>query len=207
MKKQILLSLVAAGLMTVALSAAAFEAGDWTFKLGMTNIDPDNSNGTVAGLDLSVDDDTSLSFLGEYFFTDAIGLELLASLPFDHDWTVGGLDGGNVKHLPPTLSLKYHFNNSSRLIPYVGAGVNYTIFFDEDTHGALNTAVGDDVDLDNSLGLALQAGVDFMIDEQLFFNVDVRYIDIDSDVKIDGKKVGKANIDPVLVGVHMGYRF
>jgi outer membrane protein len=76
----------------------------------------------------------------------------------------------------------------SPLIPYLGLGVNYTIFFDEDTHGDLKDS---DVSLDNSLGLAAQAGVDFMIDEQLFFNEDVRYIDIDADVKVDGTRLSR----------------
>jgi outer membrane protein len=203
MKKEILISLaIAAGLALASTQASAYEAGDWRSTIGMTNIDPKQQNRT--DLNIQVDDATQLSFTGAYFFTDSLAVELLASLPFEHDMSAGGTEGVSTKHLPPTLNLQWHFNNSSKITPYVGAGLNYTIFFSTRTYGVYSAA---DVDIDNSLGYSLQAGLDYQIDENLFFNIDLRYIDIESDVKVDGTSIGDVEIDPTLVGVSLGYRF
>jgi outer membrane protein len=203
MKKEILISLaIAAGLALASTQASAYEAGDWRTTIGMTNIDPKQQNRT--DLSIQVDDATQLSFTGAYFFTDSLAVELLASLPFEHDMSASGVEGVSTKHLPPTLNLQWHFNNTSKITPYVGAGLNYTIFFSTRTYGVYS---GADVDIDNSLGYSLQAGLDYQIDENLFFNIDLRYIDIESDVKVDGTSIGDVEIDPTLVGISLGYRF
>jgi outer membrane protein len=211
MKNVLQISLVglAATSMLMSGAALAYEAGDWRATAGMTSIDPEQDNGSVAGgLDVVVDDDTQLTFTGAYMFTPAWGLELLASLPFEHDFTVGGLATGSTKHLPPTLSAQYHFNSAGKLIPYVGLGVNYTIFFSEKTYGALDSALGGaDLDLDNSVGVALQAGVDYLIDDNFFVNLDLRYISIEPDAQLNGADIGTVDINPTTVGLSLGYRF
>jgi len=207
MKQQILFAAIAATAI-LASPVGAFEAGDWTFKTGMTNVDPKQNNGSPADLDVVVDDDASLSLTGQYFFTPAVSLELLASLPFEHEYTVAGLGTGSTKHLPPTLSVQYHFNSAGKVIPYVGVGVNYTTFFSQKASGALEAFLaGSELKLDDSTGLALQAGVDYMLTDQLFFNVDVRYISIEPDAKLDGAKIGTVKINPTTVGLNIGYRF
>ncbi|MEE4186150.1 MAG: OmpW family outer membrane protein [Gammaproteobacteria bacterium] len=206
MKHKNLLSLAAAVCLTtaVALPASAYDAGDWTFKAGLTNVDPEQTNGDTAVGELVIDDDSSLSLLGSYFVADNVAIELLASLPFEHDWTVGGLVGGSVQHLPPTLSLQYYFNNNSPFVPYVGLGLNYTIFFSEEAFGDL---AGANVDIEDSFGIAAQVGADYNFTDQLFMNLDVRYIQIESDVKVNGTVIGEAEINPLVVGINVGYRF
>jgi len=204
MKKRTIsaLAALAATASLVAAPASAYDKGDWRTTIGITNIQPDNP---VLDDGATVDDATQLSFTGAYFFTDSLALELLASLPFQHDVSVPEAGAGiSIKHLPPTLSLQWHFNNSSPVTPYVGAGANWTIFFDETGYGAL---AGADVELDDSFGYALQAGLDYAFTDNLFMNVDVRYIDIESDVKIGGSDIGKADINPVTAGVSIGYKF
>jgi outer membrane protein len=137
--------------------------------------------------------------------TDVWGLELLAAVPFKHD--IDLLDGTNVgstKHLPPTLSLQYHFMPTEQFQPYVGVGINFTSFFDEKTTGVLE---GVNLDLGDSWGLAGQIGFDVLFNDDWFFNLDVRYIDIDTKARLDGVSIGKVEIDPWVVGGHIGYRF
>lgn len=196
--------------MLIAGPAAAFEAGDVLVRAGMTNVDPKQDNGDAAGLQIDVDDDTQVGFTGEYFITSSLGIELLASLPFEHDVSLGGVQIGSTKHLPPTLSLNYHFNTDGNFIPYVGAGVNYTNFFDEDDNGVLSELVGTDVDfeLDDSWGVAVQAGVDMLVQENTLINFSVRWADIDADVDVSGLgTVGEAEIDPIIISLMLGYKF
>jgi outer membrane protein len=210
MKNALPISLAAFAAATLLLSGSvmAYEAGDWRATAGMTSIDPEQDNGSPAGLDVAVDDDTQLTFTGAYMITPAWGVELLASLPFEHDYTVAGLATGSTKHLPPTLSAQYHFNSAGRLIPYVGLGVNYTIFFSQKTTGALeNFLAGADLELQNSVGVAVQAGVDYMIDDNLFVNLDLRYISIEPDAELNGAKIGTVDINPTTIGLSLGYRY
>ncbi|NEK92069.1 MAG: OmpW family protein, partial [Xanthomonas euvesicatoria] len=100
----------------------------------------------------------------EYFIADNLGIEVLAALPFEHDIALRGLGRvGSTKHLPPVISLQYHFNSQGRLSPFVGAGINYTRFFSTDTRGAL---AGSELELDDSWGLALHAGVDYKLSDR-----------------------------------------
>ena len=144
---------MAAGALLLSPLTRAAEEGEWKVRVGVGNVDPKSSNGEV----VSVDSGTALVFNGTYMFTDNVGLEVLAATPFSHDITL--LDGtavGETKHLPPTVSLQYHFNTEGAFHPYVGAGLNYTLFFDEETEGPL---AGGDLDLDASFGPAVQLGL------------------------------------------------
>ncbi|WP_170400342.1 OmpW/AlkL family protein [Ruegeria arenilitoris] len=187
-------------LVALAAPAMAQNQGDWTVGIGVGYLDPKSDNGTLTGgLDVEVDSDTRPIFTVEYFVRDNLGIELLAATPFKHDITLNGsIDAGSVKHLPPTLSLNYHFPTNSVWKPYVGAGLNYTIFFDEELPG---------LELDNSFGIALQAGLDYMVTEKGAVRLNVRWFDIDSDVSLGGTDVGTAEIDPWLVGVSYVHSF
>ena len=211
MKKQMIIALAAVAAMASG-SVFAFEGGDWTFKGGVTSVDPKQDNSGVDGLDIAVSEDSSLSLLGTYFFTPGLALELLASLPFEHAYVVSDADGvlgaGSTKHLPPTLSLQYHFNSGGTIIPYVGVGLNYTVFFSQKNNAQLTESLaGATAKLDDSTGYALQAGLDYMFTDQLFMNLDLRYIDIEPDLKVDGAKVGTVKINPTTVGINIGYKF
>jgi outer membrane protein len=211
MKKQMIIALAAVAAMASG-SAMAFEGGDWTFKAGVTNIDPQQDNSGVDGVAIAVSDDTAISLTGAYFFTPGLALELLASTPFEHAYVVA-IDGaavgaGSTQQLPPTLSLQYHFNSGGTIVPYVGGGLNYTLFFSQkstfDSNGPL---AGADAQLDDSAGYALQAGIDYMFTDNLFMNLDLRYIDIEPDLKVNGTKIGTVKINPTTVGLNIGYKF
>jgi outer membrane protein len=216
MNKKFVAALLSVAVVSGVFSTSAFaarEAGDWIFRVGMTNIDPKQGNGEleapVPGLPIDVDDDTQVSFTGAYMFTPNLGVELLASLPFEHDIFVAGVNVGSTQHLPPTLNLQWYFNPQGQFQPYVGAGVNYTTFFSEEWNlqNLDPSLAGVNPSLDDSWGYDLQVGVDFEIAENLLVNFDVRYIDIDSDLKLNGNTLAKVEIDPLTVGVSLGWKF
>lgn len=138
-----------------------------------------------------------------YFFTKNIAAELVLTYPQQVDIKAGGAKLGHVDALPPSLMLQYHFTDMGAFKPYVGLGVNYTIF----TKNSFNTALGK-ISVDNStVGLAGQIGADFMLDKNWSVNVDAKYIQMETDVKAGGTKIGKLGLNPVTWGVGLGYRF
>ncbi|WP_417506122.1 OmpW family outer membrane protein [Marinomonas gallaica] len=183
--------------------AMAHEAGDMFVRGGLINVMPDESS---TGLDLGVGNDLQVGLTATYMYSDNVGIELLAATPFTHDVTLAGAGKiGEVSHLPPSLMAQYYFGNAESTVrPYVGAGLNYTVFFDEETTGAI---AGTDLDLDNSFGLALQAGVDYNISKNLFVNASLWYMDISTDVKLDGVKSAELDIDPLGFMASVGYTF
>ena len=187
---------LAALVAALAMPALAQQAGDWTIGLGAGSVMPKDDNGTVAGnLDVEVGNDARPTLTVEYFVRDNIGIELLAATPFKHDVNVKGLGKvGSVEHLPPTLSVNYHWDTGSAFKPYAGIGLNYTNLWDEQTEGALD---GADLDLKHSFGLAVQAGADWWLNDRSALRATVRWIDIDSDVYLNGSKIGEVEIDPI----------
>jgi outer membrane protein len=158
--------------------------------------------------------DISTSFIPEldvsYFFTENFAAELvLGTTPHNisgKDGVVNNLAIGHVWLLPPTLTLQYHFTQFGNFKPYVGAGVNYTIFYAENAKGAFSN-----LNVQNSFGFALQGGFDYMFDQHWGFNVDVKKIWLQPDAKATLlgaiPVTGKVKIDPWLVGVGVTYRF
>jgi outer membrane protein len=182
----------------------AHEAGDLVTRVGATWVDPKQNNNDI----VDVDDAWSAGVTVTYFIKDWLALDLLAAWPFEHDIKLkdpGGTKVGSTKHLPPTLSVQYHFIPDGAVQPYVGVGVNYTYFFDEDTSGPLS---GADLDLDNSWGYALQLGFDFEITERIVGNLDFRYISIKSEnAEVDDTDIGDVEIDPFVGSLMIGYKF
>ena len=193
---------LACGLVSPAFAA---EAGSWSFSLGAHVVDPSSGNGSLAGgaLKADVGSDWKPTITAEYFFTPNLGLEVLASLPFEHDISLNGAKAGSTKHLPPTFTLQYHFDGET-VSPFIGAGVNYTLFFDQQTSGPL---AGAELDLGNSWGLAAHAGVDFRLADNRAIRLDVRWMDIDTDVSVNGADVGTVKIDPLVYGVAYVWNF
>jgi len=190
-------------LVTAALTlpAQAKEQGDWLVRFGGSNVDPKSDNSDI----VSVDSQFGVTFNFSYFMTRNLAIELLAALPYKHDISL--LDGthvGSTKHLPPTVSLQYHFLPDAGIQPYFGLGFNYTQFFSEKTRGPL---AGTDLDLDSSWGWAGEVGVDFPLNDKWLINLNARYIDIDTDAKLDGASLGTVEIDPWVYGAHLGYKF
>lgn len=196
--------LVAAALMVPV--AHAHQAGDILVRGGAATVTPNSSGDDVLGTGhLDPDTNTQLGLTLSYMLTDNWGVELLAATPFSHSVSTAGLgEVAKIKHLPPTLMGQYYFGNAqSKVRPYVGAGINYTTFFDEKGRGALD---GTSVKLDDSWGLAVQAGLDMKVTDNWFVNASAWYIDIDTDVET---AVGtfKTEIDPMVLMVGLGYRF
>jgi outer membrane protein len=216
------------GLLALSSAAQALEAGDWIIRGGATYVDPNDDSDEiealgvpVPGTGVDVDSDTSFGFTIGYMMTDNWGIELLAATPFKHnigpnDVTAALLGSsssiGSTKHLPPTLSVNYHFQPKASWRPYVGLGVNYTYFFSEDTSGAVEAAGYSDLELDSSWGLAAQAGIDIDLTKNIFLNLNARYIDIDTDAKITGfglptLTVDNVEIDPWVFSIGIGTTF
>jgi len=198
------LALALAGLATPALAQSA---GDWTLGVGVHQVNPKSGNGALAGgtLALDVDSDVKPTITFEYFVRQNLGIEVLAALPFKHDIAIDGLGTvGSTRHLPPTVSLQYHFNSAGTVSPFVGAGINYTTFFSEESSGAL---AGDRLKLGDSWGLAAHAGLDFKVGERGAVRVDVRWADIDTEVSLNGARQGSANIDPLVYGAAYVWKF
>ncbi|MDN2581359.1 OmpW family protein [Aquibium sp. ELW1220] len=161
----------------------------------------------VAGSGLGYGDTVVPELDISYYFTDNVALELILGT------TRAGIHGtdsaaalgtvGKTWLLPPTLTLQYHFTQFGAFKPYVGAGVNYTIFYNQAGHGALT-----DIDVEDSFGLAAQVGFDYMLDEHWGLNLDVKKLFLEPDWSAnDGTLTGKAKLDPWLIGTGLTYRF
>ncbi len=217
----------------VASSAMAYEAGDIIVRAGVTTVDPQETidpialDGTTLSLSggtssLGLDSSTQLGLTATYMYDSNWGIELLAATPFEHTASATGelVAVGNVvdtKQLPPTLSAVYYFDTSDSFKPYFGAGINYTVFFDEDVSAGADSAfsglglTGADASIDNSLGLAIQLGTDYQLSEQWLINASIRWIDIDTEATItfdNGSKVTTdIEVDPFVYTLAIGYKF
>ncbi|VDS09191.1 Outer membrane protein W precursor [Paracoccus haematequi] len=200
------LCIAAAAALAVVSPVAAQQAGDWTVGLGLANVNPKSDNGTLAGgtVPVSIGDNTRPSVTVEYFIRDNIGVELLGALPFKHSIKSNGAEIGTVKHLPPVVSLQYHFDATPQLKPFVGVGVNFTGFYDAESRGDL---AGSDLRVKNSWGLAAHLGADYWINDRSAVRADVRWIDIDADVTLNGADIGQVEVDPVVAGVSYVMKF
>ncbi len=200
----------AALLALFATDAAAQSAGEFTLGIGVAVVDPKDDNGDLTDNDLEADVEANTRPIAtaEYFVFDNVGIELLVAWPFHHDIELEGLGKvGSTMQLPPTLSVQYHFNGQAgqgSFSPFLGVGINYTLFYDTDTSGALR---GSDLDLDNSFGFAAHAGLDYRVTDRDSIRADIRYIDIDSDAKLDGEDIGTVEVDPFIYGVSYVRRF
>jgi outer membrane protein len=198
--------LALAALANVGVASQAFaEQSPWQIRVRAVHIDPADKSDPVGGVGASDQITVSSKTIPEvditYFFSPNLAAELVLTYPQEHDVSLSGTKIGTFKHLPPTLTAQYHFTPGAQVSPYVGAGVNYTRI--SSVH-LLNGAG----DLDNhSFGLALQAGVDFKIDKNWSINLDVKKVQIRSDVMVGGAKVSEVKVDPVLIGLGVGYRF
>lgn len=198
--------LIAAALALLASPALAQSQGEWTLGFGLANVNPKSDNGVLASgtVPTEIGDSTRPTITAEYFIRDNLGVELLAALPFKHSIKSHGVEIGTVKHLPPVISLQYHFDATEQFKPFVGVGVNFTGFWDGDARGPLS---GSELRVKNSWGLAAHLGGDYWINERAAIRADLRWIDIDADVTLDGADIGKVEVDPVVVGISYVMKF
>lgn len=188
-----------------ALSLSAMAETPWLVRARAVHIDPADKSDPLAGVGasdrLSVSSKTIPELDISYFFTPNIAAELVLTYPQKHDVYLDGKSIGTFRHLPPTLLAQYHFLPGAQFDPYVGAGVNWTTF---SKNRLLNGAASLEHD---SVGLAVQAGVDVKLTGNWSLNLDVKKMRLRSDVLIGGAKASAVRVDPVLLGVGVGYRF
>jgi len=198
--KSLLLALIA-----VASSQAMAQESPWLVRARAVHVEPDNKSDPVGGVGaadtIKVANKTIPELDITYFFTPHIAAELILTYPQKHKVRLNGAEIGSFKHLPPTLNLQYHFAPGATINPYIGAGVNYTRMSSVKLLGGAG-------DLENdSFGLSLQAGIDFRLNEHWSINADVKKVNIRSDVYVGGAKASYVKVDPVLLGLCVGYRF
>jgi len=191
------LALAVAGGLALPMLAQA-QTTPWMVRVHALNLDSANKDST--GLDLTVNNKVFPEVDISYFFTPNIAAELVLTYPQKHTLKAGGAEIGSLKHLPPTLSAQYHFTDLGAFKPYVGAGLNYTRF------SSVNLPAGVSIDK-NSFGLAVGAGFDYEIQKNVYFNVDVKKVQIKTTVSAGGTDLGDFKVDPLLVGVGVGFRF
>ncbi|WP_269913837.1 OmpW/AlkL family protein [Acinetobacter sp. HY1485] len=206
LKKTLVLALLAA-------SSASF-ASNWQVKVGGSVLAPTENHNTLANgtvTDAKVDNGYSFTPSIEYFFNDTgLSAELLLATPFKHDVTAK-VNGQNqkiadFKHLPPTLTAKYNFKNSTGFTPYIGAGLTVAIPFQEHTAGAIE---GKKLKAETAYGAAGQVGFTFAPADAKNWSVfvDTRYARVESDLKLDGQKIGTLKINPWVYTAGFAYRF
>lgn len=193
----------------------------WQFRLrGLGVVANESATISAIGGDVSISDDLIPELDITYFFTKNIAAELILGTTKHDVHTVGSdlspigggianVDLGSVRLLPPTLLAQYHFYPNETVKPYIGAGINYTLFYDVDAGNTVK-----DVEYDNALGFAFQIGSDFFFTDNFFVNLDVKYILLKTDVTVDASNLAaglsipaEVEINPLLVGLGFGYRF
>ena len=182
---------------------SGIHAGDVLVRLRAISIMPQvSTNNTLSALNVDVNNAIVPELDFTYMIRDNIGVELiLATSRHQLTSSLGNLGGVNV--LPPTLLLQYHFNHQGKIRPYVGAGVNYTYFYNDGLHaGDQQISVKR-----SSFGPALQAGVDVQVTKTVFANVDVKKIWMKTDASLNGASLGTLHIDPWIVGFGVGMKF
>ncbi|NNG81087.1 OmpW family outer membrane protein [Acinetobacter sp. ANC 5378] len=200
----------------MGMSASAM-AGQWQVKVGASALAPQNDdNGT---LDLTsknlgyqkavVSNEVNFTPSIEYIFDNSpLSVELLLAAPFKHDVNIGPFaEAASFKHLPPTITAKYNFKNSTRFTPYVGVGATVVVPWDEKLK---NDAAGlGKLDADVAYGVAGQVGFNFQPADAKNWGVyaDVRYADVKTDLTLDGAKIGELEVNPWVYTVGYSYKF
>ena len=209
---------VALGMVLVMfLAPAVTDAGDWILRLRAISIDPNESSEEIGelGSEVAVDSATVPEVDITYMFTERLGLEVVAAIA-DHDLSatggaVNGADLGTVSLLPPTAVLQLHPFPGGLFDFYIGAGVNFTTFYDYDLSDDLAGLGVTDIEFDDSFGLAGNIGLSVYLGDHFHFNGDIKYIQITTDAEVIAGSatldtVG-VDIDPWVYGVGVGWKF
>ena len=187
----------AALIALLGMSASAM-AGQWQVKVGGSVISPTGDTETALGT-VKADDELAFTPSVEYFFNDNISAELLLATPIGHDVLLDGDKAAKIKHLPPTITAKYNFKNSTGFTPYIGVGATAFIAWDEE---GVNSVKED-------FGYAAQIGFNFQPADAKNWGVfaDVRYADLNPEVNVNGTTKFKLDIDPVIYTLGYSYKF
>ena len=204
MKFSATLRLVAIAAAALALQPAQAEEGALMVRVRALHLDSANKDST--GLGLSINNKTFPEIDFSYFVTPNIAAELILTYPQKQRLYSNGTEIGSLKHLPPTLTLQYHFNPTGTIRPYAGAGVNYTNFSSVEFTPAVQAALHPGIK-HNSWGLAWQVGADVEITKGTYLNFDLKKVKLGTTVYSAGAEAGKFKVDPVLASVGLGWRF
>ena len=212
--------ILSTSLLALPNLSMAYEAGELLMRVGSATVSPESrSDGTnlLPNDSVSANDNTQLGLSATYMLTNNLGLEILAASPFTHDIKAKGpnLDGANIgeaKQLPPTVTAQYYFLDSNSAIqPYAGVGLNFTVFFEEETGEDAEALGYDSLSLDNSTGLTAQVGIDYKVNQNVFINASAMYAQIGSTATLTGE--GKDDLtvdydlDPMVYRLNLGYRY
>jgi outer membrane protein len=194
----------------------AYDKGDWIFRVGAGAVEPKSTvySSSEDDIFVEVDSATAVTLTGVYFLSPNWSFEVLAASPFKHDVSLGStgvpaVKIGEVQQLPPTFSFQYHFMPESTFRPYVGLGLNYTTFFNEELIPELSDQ-GISLTVDDSFGAAIQVAADIALSGKWLLNFDIRYITLKADAKLsDGVDVETIELDisPLLYSINIGYAF
>jgi outer membrane protein len=198
MKKHIIAIAAVTLLASGAAMAQDFKEGSLLVRARAVHLDSANKDTTGLGLEINNKWLPEVDFT--YFLSPNLAAELILTVPQKHTMTAGGANIGSLRHLPPTLTVQYHFDLGG-VKPYVGAGLNYTRF------SSVNLLGGAADVKRNSFGPALQVGVDVPLTGNMYLNFDVKKVFIKTDVLAGGVKAGTFKVDPLLVGMGLGWRF
>lgn len=225
MKKLALALATSAALLAASSAAMAHQAGEFFVRggpiLAVPNTATHNYAGNALDYNFDVNSNAQLGLTGTYMITDNLGVELLAATPFSHEIKQAGLGTiAKTKHLPPSLYLQYYFLNADAPArPYVGAGINYTHFFDTHFNSTIDNAglgvTAHNLKLKDSWGPVVNAGIDINITDKLFFNTSVWWAKIKTKATFDLKDANgkmhsqeaRVTLDPTIFFVGLGYRF
>ncbi len=195
---------LAASLSALSTPACAQDAGPWLIRFRAVDLASRNKDST--GLDLTINDKVIPEVDVSYFFTPNWATELVLTYPQEHTIRADGTRIGSLKHLPPTLTLQYHVTGLGIWKPYAGLGVNYTRFSSVEFSPAVDAALSPSIEK-NSVGAAAQVGIDIELAQNWSANLDVKKLQLRTDVRSFGSKVGEFKVDPWLIGAGVGYRF
>ena len=181
---------------------SAFSKDHWQFRLRAIDVVPDEDSWVNIGGDIDAKNDVVPEFDITYFFTDHIATELiLATSKHELRHSAAG-KLGDAWILPPTLTVQYHFDRSGKFSPYLGAGLNYSMFYGEDSAAGFSG-----LDVDGGLGYALQAGTDIWLDDHWGLNLDVKKVWLNVDATLNGGIRADVDLDPWIFGAGVSYRF
>jgi outer membrane protein len=195
MNKTFALAALALAMAAPVAHAQAYKAGDILARARIVNLDPavTVNRKTIPEVDFT------------YFFSPNLAAELILTYPQKHDVLVNGGKVGTLKHLPPVISLQYHFSDLGAFKPYIGIGLNATFF------SSVKLPAPGGVQLSikkQSYGLSGQVGFDYALDKTWSLNVDVKKVKLDTTLYGAGTlDLGKVKVDPLLVGIGVGYKF
>lgn len=197
------LPLILASLTMSQAYADQADLSPWQVRAGVSLIAPKSNNGAIIDhtADVTIDNRAGPTVNIAYFIAPNWAIDLFGGLAFKHQINVNGNRAGETKHLPPILSLQYHFRPEATLRPYVGVGLNYTAFTDEKLDNGARLKLRD------SWGPALQVGLDYAFDQHWTIGADVRYARINTKTSINGTAVGDVDINPTVYTLNVGYRF